>query len=108
MNNERNRNYDYPTLPDRAPQVCGARCKAGKSNRAIAKELGVDEGTIRRDRKFLTTPEDQRPVKVPRPKKPQKERPVRELSPDESRRRYQQHMLTVVEALDLSGEPPPT
>ena len=29
--------------------------KAGKSNRAIAKELGVDEGTIRRDRKFLAT-----------------------------------------------------
>jgi IS30 family transposase len=43
--------------------------KTGKSNRAIAKELGVDEGTVRRDRKFLATPENERPVKVPRPKK---------------------------------------
>ena len=30
--------------------------QAGKSNRAIAKELGCDEGTVRRDRKFLATP----------------------------------------------------
>ena len=71
--------------------------KTGKSNRAIAKELGVDEGTVRRDRKFLATPENERPVKVPRPKKPKKERPVRELSPDERRRRRLQHLLTVVQ-----------
>jgi DNA-binding NarL/FixJ family response regulator len=31
---------------------------AGKSNRAIVKELNVDEGTIRRDRRFLATPEN--------------------------------------------------
>jgi DNA-binding NarL/FixJ family response regulator len=42
--------------------VLGVR--AGKSNRAIAKELGVDKGTIRRDRKFLATPEVRRPMTV--------------------------------------------
>jgi hypothetical protein len=71
--------------------------KAGKSNRAIAKELGVDEGTVRRDRKFLTTPEDKRPLRAPRPKKPKEGRPIREISPDESRRRHHQHMLKVVQ-----------
>jgi hypothetical protein len=64
--------------------------KAGKSNRAIGTALGVDEGTVRRDRKYLATPEDERPVRVPRPKK---ERPIRELSLDESRRRHQQSLL---------------
>jgi transposase-like protein len=70
---------------------------SGKSNRTIAKELGVDEGTIRRDRKFLATPENERPVRVPRPKKTKKERLVRELSPDERCRLRQQHMLNVVQ-----------
>jgi hypothetical protein len=40
-----------------------------KSNRVLASELGVEASTIRRDRKFLLTPEDQRPIKMPRPKK---------------------------------------
>jgi transposase-like protein len=53
--------------------------KAGKSNHAIARKLSVDEGTVRRDRIFLSTPEDERPVRVPRPKK---QRPVAEPSPD--------------------------
>jgi transposase-like protein len=68
--------------------------QVGKSNRAIAKELGVDEGTVRRDRKFLATPEAERPIRVPRPKK---ERLARELSPDEHRRRRLQQLLAVVE-----------
>jgi hypothetical protein len=78
----------------------------GKSNRAIAKELGVDEGTVRRDRKFLATPEAERPIRVPRPKK---ERPTREFSPDEHRRQRLQQLLAVVqlwitqEGLLLSG-----
>ena len=55
------------TLTERHEFVALA-VKTGKSNRAIAKELGVDEGTVRRDRKFLATPENERPVKVPRPK----------------------------------------
>ncbi len=71
--------------------------KAGKSNRAIAKELGVDEGTVRRDRKFLATPEDKRPAKVPLPKRAKQKWPVRELSPDERRRRQRQDMLKVVQ-----------
>ena len=71
--------------------------KAGKSNRAIGKELDVDEGTVRRDRKFLATSEDKRPVKVPLPKRAKQKWPVRELSPDERRRRQQQDMLKVVQ-----------
>jgi transposase len=56
--------------------------KDGKLNRAVAKELGVDEGTVRRDRKFLATPENERPMRVPRPKKlkePKKGKSVRSL-----------------------------
>ena len=64
--------------------------KAGKSNRAIARELGVDEGTVRRDRKFLATPPMERLVRVPILKK---QRPVREVSPDERRRRHRQSLL---------------
>ena len=74
------------------------RVKEGHSNRAIAKELEVDEGTIRRDRKFLATPEHERPVKAPRPKKPKKARPVKELDPAEFRRRHVKNMLSVVQA----------
>ncbi len=66
---------------------------AGKSNRAIAKELDVDEGTIRRDRKFLAIPEHQRPVKTPRPKKV---RPAKVLEPGELSRRKFRSMLDVV------------
>jgi len=50
--------------------------QARKSNRAIAKELNVDEGTVRRDKKFLETPEHLRPVKKERPKKPKKVKPA--------------------------------
>ncbi len=73
--------------------------KDGKLNRAVAKELGVDEGTVRRDRKFLATPENERPMRVPRPKKlkePKKGKSVRELTPEERRQQYWQLMLTVV------------
>jgi hypothetical protein len=41
--------------------------------------------------------EAERPIRVPRPKKPKKERPVRELSPDERLRRRLQHLLAIVE-----------
>ena len=50
--------------------------RAGKSNRAIAKELDVHEGTVRRDIKFLATPEHERPAKRERPKKPKKAKPA--------------------------------
>jgi hypothetical protein len=49
---------------------------AGKSNRAIAKELAVDEGTVRRDRKFLATPIEERPVKAAPRRRPRKLRPA--------------------------------
>jgi hypothetical protein len=40
-----------------------------KLNRVLARELGVDESTIRRDRKYLRTPGDQRTINKRRPKK---------------------------------------
>ena len=53
-----------------------------KLNRVLARELGVDESTIRRDRIFLATPVEDRPVK-----KPKKVRTVREVSPEKRLKR---------------------
>jgi transposase len=59
--------------------------------------LGVNEGTVRRDLKFLATPESKRPVKKPRPKKPKKVPPIKELNPAELRQRHMQEMLETVQ-----------
>ena len=48
------------------------RVEAGKSNRAIARELGVDEGTVRRDRKAAAAPPAERPIQTEVPLKPEK------------------------------------
>lgn len=64
--------------------------KAGKSNRAIAKALRVDEKMIRLDRKFLATQENERPIKIPRPTKIS--RPKKPKSPQ----LHWKHMLTAV------------
>lgn len=64
----------------------------GKSNRVIAAELGVDEATVRRDLKFLATPLEQRPVK-----KPEKVKPVRELSPDKMHDRRLKQLLELAQ-----------
>jgi hypothetical protein len=53
-----------------------------KSNCVLATELGVEESTIRRDRKFLATPVEDRPVK-----KPKKVRAVRQLTPEKRLKR---------------------
>jgi hypothetical protein len=61
--------------PTERSKFVALRVKACKSNRAIAKEFRLDEGTIRLDRKFLATPENERPIKIPRPerlKRPQR------------------------------------
>jgi DNA-binding NarL/FixJ family response regulator len=71
--------------------------KAGKSNRAIAKELVVDEKMVRLDRKFLATPVKDRPAAAARPKKPTKERPVRELTSEKVRERRMQSLLEVAQ-----------
>jgi transposase len=83
-----------PSPTERCERVALA-VMGGKSNRAIAAKLGVDEATVRRDRRFLSTPLEQRPVKV---KKPGKVKPVRELSPDEL------HDLRLKELLKLAQE----
>jgi transposase len=80
--------------PTERRELVNLGIKAGKSNRAIAKELGVNEGTVRRDLKFLATPENERRVKVPRPKK---ERPVCELPPEKVRERRMQSLLEVAQ-----------
>ena len=52
------------SLTERRKQVA-LGIQAGKSNRALASELGVDEKTIRKDRKLLPPPVKQPPVKTP-------------------------------------------
>ncbi len=69
-----------------------------KSNRAIAKDLGVDEGTVRRDRKFLATPKHLRPVKKERPKKPKKVEPA--YNPDDPDS-VERHFRRVSKALNV-------
>lgn len=65
-----------PTLSGRAPSAVARGVEAGKSNRAIARELEVDEGTVRRDRMYLATPEFERPVKKERSKKSKVSKPM--------------------------------
>lgn len=71
-------------MPDTSPVACRLACRPhdevrarqAASNQALALELKISEGTIRRDRKWLAPPVDQRPlpkVKVaakPKTKKP--------------------------------------
>lgn len=62
--------------PEERRRLVGVGVRAGKSNRAIAKELEVDEGTVRRDRKYLETLEPDWPVKRERPVKPKTPKPM--------------------------------
>ena len=78
-------------LPERRKRVA-LGIEAGKSNRAIAKELGCDEKLVRNDRDFLATPVEDRPVK-----KPKKVRPVRELSPEEIHDRRLKRLLAAAD-----------
>lgn len=80
---------------ERRPLVEDA-VRAGKSNRAIAKELGVDEGTVRRDRKYLATPEHERPIKIERPKKSKTPKPMYTLEDPASLVRQKGRVLKVL------------
>jgi transposase-like protein len=62
--------------PDERRKLVALGVKVRKSNRAIAKELDVDEGTVRRDRKLLANPASERPIKEPWPEKLQKAVPA--------------------------------
>ena len=75
------------TLEERRKRVA-LGVKAGKSNRAIARELGCDEKLVRLDREFLAKPVEDRPVK-----KPKKVQPVRQLSPEEIHDRRLKELL---------------
>jgi hypothetical protein len=64
-----------------------------KSGRSLAKEMGVSEGTIRGDRRWLRIPVDQRPapkVRVPKPLK--KVKPPAPYDPSDIKR-HQELML---------------
>jgi len=57
--------------------------KNGLPNREIARRLNCDEGTVRRDLKFLRTPASERPpLKEPRPKK------VKIITPEQRLRQF--------------------
>jgi transposase-like protein len=80
---------------ERRPLV--ADCvRAGKSNRAIAKELGVDGATVRNDRKYLATPEHERPVKQERARKPKIPAPMYTVDDPASVNRQKGRMLKVL------------
>jgi hypothetical protein len=71
-------NNDREAIISECRKAVALGIKAGKSNRALGKELDTDERTIRNDRKFLAIPEESRPAKVVKPKKvrPPKRRPA--------------------------------
>lgn len=77
---------------ERRPLVADA-IRAGKSNRAIAKELGIDEGTVRNDRKYLAIPEHERPVKQEQIRKP---KPMYTVDDPASLVRYKCRVLKAV------------
>ena len=77
--------------PERRKRVA-LGIEAGKSNRAIAKELGCDEKLVRNDRHFLATPVEDRLEK-----KPKKVRPVRQLSPKEIHDRDLKELLAAAD-----------
>jgi transposase-like protein len=62
--------------PEERRRLVAFGVHAGKSNRAIARELEVDEGTVRRDRKYLATPGRDRQVKKARSRKPKTPKPM--------------------------------
>ncbi len=62
--------------PEKRRILVAIGIRAGKSNRAMAKEIGVDEGTIRRDRAYLATPEHERPPKRERTMKAKTPKPM--------------------------------
>jgi transposase-like protein len=70
--------------------------KAGKSNRAIARELGVTEGTIRGDRKFLAASENESPIEVT-PPKPEKILPVHKRDSPKPRRQRPKTMSEILQ-----------
>jgi transposase-like protein len=55
--------------PEERRRLVALGVQAGKSNRAIARELEIDEGTVRRDRRYLATPIHERPIRKERPRK---------------------------------------
>jgi len=84
--------------PDERREFVARGVRAGKSNRPIAKELDVNEGTVRRDLKFLETPEHERPIKKERPKKPKRIRPAYHPDDIASLELHVRRMLKVLKA----------
>jgi transposase-like protein len=82
--------------PTERRELVAKGVKAGKSNRAIARELDVTEGTVRGDLKFLAASENEYPIEVPPPKS-EKILPVRERDSPKPRRQRPKTLLEIVQ-----------
>lgn len=82
--------------PEERRRLVDCGVKAGKSNRSIAKEMDIDEGTVRRDRKYLATPEHERSVRKERPRKIKALVPMYTLGDAASLIRQQRRVLKVL------------
>ena len=82
--------------PEERRRLVDCGVKAGKSNRSIAREMDIDEGTVRRDRKYLATPEHERSVRKERPRKIKAPVPMYTLGDAASLIRQQRRVLKVL------------
>ena len=78
--------------PEKRREMVSGMRSAGMSNRAIAKELGVDEATIRNDLKALAMPAGERK----KPGRPREWRPRYDPSDPESRDKYKAAAMTAL------------
>jgi hypothetical protein len=92
MRNEWNQRCAHPHLPSERRERMALGNKAGKPNRAMARELHVDEKMIRLDRQALAKAGEERSAMVPRLKVPKR---GASLVPVKIRERHVQALLKI-------------